>query len=51
MKYKFKLKGNSVSTIDYINNSIKQDKNYIILTNSRDLFSVTQESFDFFEGL
>jgi hypothetical protein len=51
MKYKFKLKDNSFSTINYINNSIKQDKNYINLTNSRDLFVVTTESYDFFEGL
>jgi hypothetical protein len=51
MKYKFKLKDNSFSTIDYINNSIKQDKNYINLTNSRDLFIVNTESYDFFEGL
>lgn len=45
------MRDNSFSTIDYINNSIKKNTNYITLDNSRDLFVVTVESFDFFIGL
>jgi hypothetical protein len=49
--YKIKLRDKSFSVVDYIENSIQKDRNYITVVNSPDFFFLDDNSIDFFSEL
>ena len=49
--YKIKLRDKSFSVVDYIENSVQKDRNYITVVNSPDLFFLDDNSTDFFSKL
>ncbi len=49
MRYKFKLRDNKFSTINYIKDNIQSNRGYLTVLNDRDKFVINDESLHFFD--